>query len=40
MIAPVRGRKANNKEMMSKVNEGMKDWGGKWREKAVWLSSL
>jgi GLPGLI family protein len=40
IVPPARGKKATASEMMGKVNEGMKDWGGKYREKAMWLSSL
>jgi GLPGLI family protein len=40
IVPPARGKKATANEMMGKVNEGMKDWGGKYREKAMWLSSL
>lgn len=40
IVAPARGKKATSSEMMNKVNEGMKDWGGKYREKAIWLTAL
>lgn len=40
IMPPIKGRKANQKEMASKVNEGIKDWGVKYRDRALWFVSL
>ncbi|MGZ3845317.1 MAG: GLPGLI family protein [Flavisolibacter sp.] len=40
MIAPSKGKKANEKELMGKIKEGIKDWGDKYYHRAVWFSSL
>ena len=37
---PLKGKKATNKEMITSVNNGIKNWGDKYRDKAIWLSSL
>jgi GLPGLI family protein len=40
IIPPVKGKKANQKEMTAKVNEGIKDWGEKYHDRAMWFVIL
>jgi GLPGLI family protein len=40
MIAPVKGKKASEKELMGKIKDGIKDWGDKYYHRAVWFSTL
>lgn len=40
MIAPVKGKKASEKELMEKIKDGIKDWGDKYYHRAVWFSTL
>lgn len=37
---PAKGRKVNDNELLTKVNDGIKDWGERYRDKAMWLTSL
>lgn len=37
---PTKGKKANQKDMLEKVNDAIKDWGDKYRDRSIWLSSL
>lgn len=40
IVPPSRGKKATSSEMLKKVDDGIKDWGEKYRDKALWLTSL
>lgn len=40
IIAPARGKKVNDQELLSTVNAGIKDWGERYRDKAMWMTSL
>ncbi len=40
MVAPSKGKSATAKEMVEKVNKGIKDWGEKYRSKAIWFVTL
>lgn len=40
MIAPAKGKKASEKELMGKIKDGIKDWGDKYYHRAVWFSTL
>ena len=40
ILPPAKGKKATSKEMTDKVNTGIKDWGEKYRSKAMWMVSL
>jgi GLPGLI family protein len=40
IVAPAKGKKVSDHEAISKVNDGIKDWGEKYRDKALWLTSL
>jgi hypothetical protein len=40
IIAPAKGKKANQREMVGKINDGIKDWGEKYRNKAIWFVTL
>lgn len=40
IIPPVKGKKANEKDMIGKINEGIKNWGEKYRNKAIWFVTL
>ena len=40
IVAPAKGKKANQKDMVGKVNDGIKDWGEKYRSKAIWFVTL
>lgn len=40
IVPPARGKKVNETELLTKVNDGIKDWGEKYRDKAMWLTSL
>ena len=37
---PLKGKKASQKEMAAKVNDGIKDWGEKYRDRALWFVTL
>ena len=39
IIPPSKGKKANQKEMAAKVNEGIKDWG-QFRDRSLWFVTL
>lgn len=39
IVPPAKGKKANYKDLMQKVNTGMKDWGD-FREKSIWFVTL
>jgi len=40
IVAPTKGKKANQKQMMETLDAAIKDWGEKYRDRAVWLSTL
>jgi GLPGLI family protein len=40
IVPPARGKKVSETELITKVNDGIKDWGEKYRDKAMWLTSL
>lgn len=40
ITAPQKGKKASMKEMTTTINAGIKDWGEKYRDRAIWLSTL
>jgi GLPGLI family protein len=40
ITAPAKGKSANSKEMIDKVNKGIRDWGEKYRSKAIWFVTL
>ena len=40
MVPPSKGKKANEKEMMEKIKDGIKNWGDKYYHRAVWFSTL
>ena len=40
IIPPAKGKKANQKDMIGKVNEGVKSWGEKYRGKMMWFVTL
>lgn len=40
IIAPTRGRKVTEKEALAKVEDGLKDWGDKYRGLSMWFTSL
>jgi hypothetical protein len=37
---PSKGKKASEKEMVDRINDGIKDWGEKYRNKAIWFVTL
>jgi GLPGLI family protein len=39
IMPPSKGKKANQKEMAAKVNEGIKDWG-QFRDRSLWFVTL
>lgn len=40
IVAPAKGKKVSDTEALKKVNDGIKDWGEKYRDKALWMTSL
>jgi len=40
ITAPAKGKKATSKEMIDRVNTGIKDWGEKYRSKAIWFVTI
>jgi GLPGLI family protein len=40
IVAPTKGKKANEKELAQQIKDGIKDWGDKWYHRAVWFSTL
>jgi GLPGLI family protein len=40
IVPPAKGKKVNDTELITRVNDGIKDWGEKYRDKAMWLTSL
>jgi GLPGLI family protein len=40
ILPPAKGKKANQKDMIGKVNDGIKSWGEKYRSKAIWFVTL
>jgi len=40
IIPPAKGKKADQKDMIGKVNDGIKSWGEKYRSKAIWFVTL
>lgn len=40
ITAPQKGKKATQKEMITAINNGIKNWGDRYRDRAIWLSSL
>lgn len=37
---PAKGKKANEKEMLGKIDDAIKNWGEKYRARSIWLISL
>ena len=40
IVPPAKGKKASQKDMVGKVNDGIKSWGEKYRSKAIWFVTL
>ncbi len=40
ITAPTKGKKATDAEMVGKVNEGIKSWGDKYRDRSIWFVTL
>jgi GLPGLI family protein len=40
LLPPSKGKKANEKELMDIIKDGIKDWGEKYYHRAVWFSTL
>jgi GLPGLI family protein len=40
LAPPSKGKKANEKEMLDKIKDGIKDWGDKYYHRAIWFASL
>jgi GLPGLI family protein len=40
IIPPSKGKKGNEKDMIGKINDGIKSWGEKFRSKAIWFATL
>lgn len=40
LLPPSKGKKANEKELMGIIKDGIKDWGEKYYHRAVWFSTL
>jgi GLPGLI family protein len=40
MISPAKGKKTNEKDMLEKIKDGIKDWGDKYYHRAVWFATL
>ena len=40
IIPPTKGKKTNEKEMMDKIKDGIKNWGDTYYNRAVWFSTL
>ena len=40
IVAPAKGKKASQKDMIGKVDEAIKSWGEKYRSKAIWFVTL
>jgi GLPGLI family protein len=40
IVPPTKGKKVTDKEALGYVNEGIKDWGEKYRGLSMWLTSL
>lgn len=37
---PSKGKDSNETELLTKINEGIKDWGEKFRDRSLWFVSL
>jgi GLPGLI family protein len=40
MVAPTKGKKANEKELSDQIKSGIKDWGDKWYHRSYWWATL
>ena len=40
LVPPSKGKKSNETEMLGKINDGIKAWGDKYRDRAMWFVSL
>lgn len=40
ILPPAKGKKANEKELFTKIDNGLKDWDVKYRGMSLWFSSL
>jgi GLPGLI family protein len=40
ITAPAKGKKASTKDMITKVAEGIKNWGEKYRDRSIWFITL
>jgi GLPGLI family protein len=40
IVPPTRGKKVSDKEVIGKVEDGLKDWGIKYRGLSMWMTSL
>lgn len=40
IVAPTKGRKVTEKEVLTKVQEGFKDWPERYRGLSMWMTSL
>jgi GLPGLI family protein len=40
IMPPAKGKKSNQKELTARVTEGIKDWGEKYRDRALWFVTL
>ena len=40
IAAPTKGKGSTSRQMLTKIDEGINDWGRKYRDKSIWFASL